>query len=467
MGERIGKIKSGFDADIVVWDSDPLSIGATPVQVWIDGTAQFPDAVKLNKPSSKPIIPNESLSAEIVEEPPVMSDAIFAGVAKIMIPGFEQVFESERLANVVVKNGVIVCTGICASEIDATTSSNTKRIELQSGYISPSFIGFGSVLGLVGIDSEDTTQNGDDNRESFSRAIDGLQLNSKHLKATYSHGVTKAISAPVYRGGGHQGVSVGFSTGALHPLEDGAIWSDEISLHYTLSLAAKQGKTPSISSAVGDLRHKLLTAVSSKEPITDKYSEAAYLKRAVSGEIPLVITVHSVDTIAAILRVKSEVEAAISATAIQNLNSGLIRLVIYGGAESHLVAKQIAAASVSVVVAPVFAYSMSWDQKRSLTGAPVTNGTAIDVLIDAGVTTAIGTAEAWEIRDLSLLAGIVYKNGGGKISEADALALIGKNYESILGTKIKSNDFVVFEGSPFEIDSKVKAVGSQGRVSIY
>jgi imidazolonepropionase-like amidohydrolase len=42
LGNRIGKIKAGFDADIVLWDSDPLSVGATPVQVWIDGAAQRP-----------------------------------------------------------------------------------------------------------------------------------------------------------------------------------------------------------------------------------------------------------------------------------------------------------------------------------------------------------------------------------------------------------------------------------------
>lgn len=27
LGERIGKVKPGFDADVVVWDSDPLSVG--------------------------------------------------------------------------------------------------------------------------------------------------------------------------------------------------------------------------------------------------------------------------------------------------------------------------------------------------------------------------------------------------------------------------------------------------------
>lgn len=31
LGRRLGKVKPGFDADVAVWDSDPLSIGAAPV----------------------------------------------------------------------------------------------------------------------------------------------------------------------------------------------------------------------------------------------------------------------------------------------------------------------------------------------------------------------------------------------------------------------------------------------------
>ncbi|KAI0710537.1 hypothetical protein C8Q76DRAFT_858520 [Earliella scabrosa] len=30
-----------YDADIVLWDSHPLALGATPQQVWIDGVAQI------------------------------------------------------------------------------------------------------------------------------------------------------------------------------------------------------------------------------------------------------------------------------------------------------------------------------------------------------------------------------------------------------------------------------------------
>jgi imidazolonepropionase-like amidohydrolase len=471
MSERIGKIKSGFDADVVVWDSDPLSVGATPVQVWIDGTSQFPDAVELKKPLSNPISPDFALGDEIRDVPDIENDLIFTGVSQIMLPGLEKVFgKTGESANVIVRGGKIVCAGVCESEMKIAASNRTKIISLKNGYVSPSFIAFGSEIGLSEIQAEGATQNGADGESSFSRAIDGLQLATKQLKASFAHGVTKSISAPVFRGGGHRGISVGFSTGALHSLEKGAVWAEEVALHYTLTLSAKQGKTPSISSAVGALRDSLHKAISSKVVVGDSYSEAAFLKEVVKGEIPLVITVHSADTIAAILRVKSEIEAAIKSTeGFVNSKAGKIDLVLLGAAESHLVAKEIAAAGVSVVIAPLLAYSNSWDMRRSLSGAPMTNGTAIDALLDAGVLTAIGTteSESWEVRDLSLLAGITYKNSGGKLSETDALGLVGKNFEKILGIKALEDDFVVFEGNPLEIDSRVKAVGSMEKVSLY
>lgn len=472
MGERIGKIKSGFDADVVVWDSDPLSVGATPVQVWIDGTAQFPDAVELAKPFSNPMQPDMALAADIVDVPIVQADVVFTGVSQIMIPGSEQVFDSnDRPANVVVRGGKIVCTGVCEVEMSSAAASKSAVVSLNNGYLSPSFTAFGSEIGLSELSSEGPTQNGADSSESFSRAVDGLQFETKQLKASYAHGVTRAITAPVRQGGGHLGVSAGFSTGASHALEQGAVWADEVGLHYTLSLAAKRGKTPSISSAIGALRDGLHNAITSKVVIGDSYSEAAFLKEVVKGEIPLIITVHSADTIAALLRVKSEVEAVIKSTdGLLNSKSGKITIVILGGAESHLVAKEIAAADVSVVLAPLLSYCNSWDERRALTGAPVTNGTAIDALLDAGVLTAIGTteSESWEVRNLPLMAGIAYKNSGGKLSETDALSLVGRNFDKILGTKTSSeDDFVVFEGNPLEINSRVKAVGSMGKVSMY
>ena len=102
----------------------------------------------------------------------------------------------------------------------------------------------------------------------------------------------------------------------------------------------------------------------------------------------------------------------------------------------------------------------------------MTNGTTIDVLHAAGVKVAIGTKEDWETRDLYLSAGIAFANGNGKISEKDALAFVSSNIYDILGLKHKRSDgtdeFIVFEGSPLEINSRIRAVADgRGSISVW
>lgn len=470
LGNRLGKVKPGYDADVVVWDSDPLSVGATPVQAWIDGTAQFEDPYELAKPLSAPMTPDPSLNSTN-EETAQVESLIFTGVSKILLPLDDESTVKDATApfNVVVTDGKISCVGTCAADLGTAAAKGTKTIHLKNGYLTHAFTAFGSTLGLNEIDAEASTDDGD-NTSVFSRAVDGLVLDNKKLKVAHEYGVTRAITAPKYGGGGdssRQGLSVGFSTGAKTSLDEGAVWSDVVSVHYTLNLKAKRDKTPSISSAIGAFRHKLLTAVSTpEEDIKDSYSEEAYLKKVVKGDLPLVITVHSADTIAAILKVKSTVEAEIE-------SNKKLKIVLIGGAEAHLLASELAAADVGVVLAPLQSYAESWDQRRALTGAPLTNGTAVDKLVEAGVVTAIGLEEDWLIRDLALLAGRAYQNGGGRLSEKSALDLISTNVYEMLGLEAGKSDmeeghFVVFEGSPLEIGSRVKAVGGGlGRVSVF
>jgi len=320
---------------------------------------------------------------------------------------------------------------------------------------------FGSSLGLAEIQGEQDTKDGANDGATFSAAVDGLSLDTKNLKAAYEHGVTQAISAPAFKNGGHKGVSVGLSTGAQHALEEGAVWRNEVALHYTLTLAAKQDKTPSISSAVGELRDKLLKAANADATASES-TEETELAAVVRGKIPLVITVHSADVIAALLRMKQDVEETM--TSLESPSTEL-NLIILGGAESHLLATELAEANVGVVLAPLFAYATEWDQRRSLTGAPVMNATAVDVLHAAGVKVAISTAEDWETRDLALLAGITHVNSGGKISEREALAMVSSNIYEMLGLSEPEGGFVVYDGNPLQINSRVRAA-ADGRGSV-
>ncbi|KAK1772168.1 hypothetical protein QBC33DRAFT_684 [Phialemonium atrogriseum] len=479
-GQRLGKIKPGFDADIVVWDSDPLSVGAAPVQVWIDGTAQFEDPVELDKAFEGVIVPDEDL-ANIIEDPvTVTGDVVFTGVTKVLLPMHVDSFAADgKTFNVAISGGKITCVGLCATELAAASDSDSSSgnvIRLKNGHLAHPFTAFGSTLGLNAIDAERDTDNGG-SADVFSRGADGLALDTKKLHASHRYGVTRAISAPKSAGGGgtHHGTSVGFATGAGGPSSPSssstkAIFADDAAIHYTLDLSAKRGTgTPTLSAAVGALRRKLLeaaAAAAADEAVTDRYSEAAFLRRVLEGELALAVTAHSADTIAAVLRVKAAVEEAI------NPWPGFvqIRLVIIGGAEAHLLAAELAAEGVGVVLAPMLSYAMKWDQRRALTGAPLTNGTAVDVLVGAGVVTAIGLEEDWVVRDLGLLAGIAYKNGGGRIGEREALDLAGRNVYKLLGLEEPKAElhFVVHEGNPLEIGSRVKAVGDgSGKVDIF
>ncbi|CCC05553.1 unnamed protein product [Sordaria macrospora k-hell] len=456
-GDRLGKIKPGFDADVVVWDSDPLEVGATPVQVWIDGTAQYEDPIELNKPVPKLIFPDES-AATVVEEPVEMNSVVFTGITKVLADVEVKGGSNDKSYSAVIRNGKVTCIGVCTDEVRMATTSKVPVIALKDGHFTGSFTALGSQIGLNAIDAEDSTDNGD-NVNVFTRAEDALTLDTKKLHAAYKYGVTKAITAPKFTGGKtHHGTSVGFLTGATNSLAKGTIFASDVAVHYSLDPDAKEAEgIPSLSAAVGALRRKLLqaaTKLKKKEDIepADIYAESTFLQKVVNGSLPLVLTIHNADIIAAALRVKKDVEA---------VTGTKIHLAIFGGAESHLVADDLAAANVGVVLAPLQSYATSWDQRRALSGAPLTNGTAIDVLLDAGVTTAIGLEEDWLVRDLGLLAGIAYANGGGKLSEKSALGLVSGNVYKILGAKepkVEEGHFLVYEGSPLRINGRVKAV---------
>ncbi|KAF4119710.1 Imidazolonepropionase or related amidohydrolase [Geosmithia morbida] len=459
LGNRLGKIKPGFDADIVVWDSDPLSVGAAPVQVWIDGIAQYEDPVVLSKPLSKPVVPDTSLEP-LDEEPAEVADAVFTGVTKVLLEGYEEAAsETGEPFNVAISGGRIACVGTCRAEIEAATSAGTRAVDLKNGYLHRAYVGVGGTLGLNEIDAESDTDNGG-NPTTFSRAVDGLLLGSKKLTVAFQAGVTRAISAPKFSGQAtYHGTSVGFVTKAKNGLQAGAIFAEDVAVHYTYGLAVRS-HDKSYSAAFGELRQKLLQAATAKTTETTPYSEASYLSKVLSSEATLALGLDSADGISTVLRIKKEVE---------ELHSVKLRLAIIGGAEAYLLAEELAAAEVGVILSPLLSDGDTWDARRALTGAPLTNGTGVDVLLDAGVRVAIGLHEDWQVRDLAWSAGTAYRNGGGRLDEKAALDLVSENVLDILGADGRGNShFIVSEGSPLEIGSRVRAVGSgDGLVSLF
>ena len=255
---RIGYLRPGYDADIVVWDSHPLSVGATPLQVYIDGRATL-DAKKVAESQPKTFAEKKStleapkqrkvLPFDVKEE---LCGSVDGTIGKIIITGIKESFLDHHPVvqsgtnpsnlTMVIQDGSIVCFG---NECASATSEDTV-IALDDGYVLPGLTAVSVSLGLLEIPSEErtsdgrvSTQSSGSNAEDVVYAKYGVHLDGKNFKRARIGGVTRAISAPV-AGGFAGGVSVGIKTKEQQTLSlDDGVFQDEVALHFQIGQASK------------------------------------------------------------------------------------------------------------------------------------------------------------------------------------------------------------------------------------
>ena len=218
LSHRIGAIRKGSDADVVIWDSHPLQLGATPAKVWIDGILQIPVPYKTGTETNieigkgkegdewrkEPSVPNwdEERKKTIMWEglPPLHSKfeenkIVFSNVTQLWTKDSNGSVNIGALDTgdggtaVVVVNGKIACIGPRC--LHAENASST--IDLRGGSISPGLISFGSPLGLEEIFAEPSTGDGKtfdafvknipgilDDSGGVLRAMDGLRFGTRN-----------------------------------------------------------------------------------------------------------------------------------------------------------------------------------------------------------------------------------------------------------------------------------------------
>jgi hypothetical protein len=66
----------------------------------------------------------------------------------------------------------------------------------------------------------------------------------------------------------------------------------------------------------------------------------------------------------------------------------------HGGQEAHLVANELAAADISVVLSPPRAFPESWDERRAVAGPPFSPRNAPNILHNAGVRFGLGVSRS-------------------------------------------------------------------------
>ncbi|KAF5371160.1 hypothetical protein D9758_004120 [Tetrapyrgos nigripes] len=496
---RIGYVKEGYDADLVLWDSHPLSLGATPKQVFIDGIAQLKEPHTLTKPSQLqkvPVTPNFAREAEEAVRhdglPPLGPRESFKKEEVVMFVNMKSMYaklggrvvkvlsartedaersrrmQKEEMGVVIVQGGELLCKGIwaeCAVPIKKL-KSETRIVDLKGGSLaekqnvdrcsslgfSPGLVSYGSYLGLTHISGERSTNDGTvadpltgsvpgilGGGEAVIRAVDGLQFESRNALLAYRSGVTSAITPP-QSSGILAGLSAALSTGASNRLAQGAVLQEVSALHVGLTM----GSSVSVSTQITALRKLLLGGT--------KGDLGSQIDKVVNGTIPLVVTVHSADIMASLILLKKEVEAE---------SGNTIKMTFAGASEAHLLAKEIGEVGVGVIISPVRPFPGAWERARILPGPPLTQDTGFTKLIAHNVTVGIGAADTWMARNTRFDVAWVSLDSAGQISEADAIGLASANIEKLLGTDTEdgtNTDWVATRGGSL-LDFEAKVVG--------
>ena len=200
--------------DLVVFDSHPLALGATPKQVYIDGIPQLESPFTVEKPKKlqeAPKVPKFDKEAEdaikyeglpplLTEKNRLTGDVLFTNVENVYMPDGSNINRSRLLSenvdgeefppSVLVQKGQITCIGRCTQEEVTARTRDVTIIDLEGGALSPGLVSFGAPLGLEEIQAEKSTNDGalidplttvtpkilDDGEGGVVRAADGLSF---------------------------------------------------------------------------------------------------------------------------------------------------------------------------------------------------------------------------------------------------------------------------------------------------
>jgi imidazolonepropionase-like amidohydrolase len=173
------------------------------------------------------------------------------------------------------------------------------------------------------------------------------------------------------------------------------------------------------------------------------------LARVLRRELPLLVTVHRAHNIVAALRLAKEFN---------------LRMVLDGAAEAYLVAEQIKAAGVPVIVHPTMFRAAGETENLSMEAASLLRKAGVTVALQSGFEGYVP-----KTRVVLFEAAVAAANG---LSFDEALAAVTIEAARLLGVDNrvgsieagKDADLALFDGDPFEYTTHVSAVIINGRV---
>lgn len=357
-------------------------------------------------------------------------------------------------ATIVVRDGRVRAVGP-----NVPVPAGARSIDATGKVVTAGFIDASTRIGLVEVELEQTTLDGSfsgggaDVVHAAYHAVDGYNPRSVAIPVTRAGGVTSVVTAP--QGGLVSG------TGAWVQLIDENTAAEPIlmpamAMYANLGEAAMSSVGGSRSMAVERLRELLSDASeyarrraayerNQTRPFAAERLDLAALAPVVQGRMPLVVRAHRSSDIRAALRLARELG---------------LRLVIEGGTEAWMVARELAAARVGVILDPTDNLPSSFERVH-------VRDDAATLLAAAGVEVAVSSlGSVSNVRMLRQLAGIAAANG---LSPAAALAAVTTVPARLFGLdrgQIRAGavaDLVVWSGDPFELSTRVEHVIIAGK----
>ncbi|KAI9333372.1 hypothetical protein DFJ73DRAFT_896103, partial [Zopfochytrium polystomum] len=353
-GWRLGRLAEGYDADVVVWDREPMQLGAQPLRVYVDGFLGLekeagPRVPATVAPEANAVTPqvqpalDEPVDAKAYTVTNV--SAIYAG------PGALQA------GSIVVEDGVVTCVG-------GGCKPAGIEFNLNGGSVIPGLIVANIPIGLAGIDMEEITADGLVDSATalggLAHAADGIRvgggaygqghgvaaMQDKLLQYAFRSGVLTAITPPRATGM-VAGFSTAFRTGAKEPSAD--------------SVTAQLGRLRSLLAAGATHPHSPFATVA-------------------NGTHALVVSVDDASDIEKVLAIVSDSKA---------------RVVIAGGAGARKAAGALrrraavtaaTGGSVSVLLQPARCVPATWEQREC--AEPFARPTTAEVLLSPASSSA-------------------------------------------------------------------------------
>ena len=351
-----------------------------------------------------------------------------------------------------IENGtVLIVDGrIAAVGADVTVPDGAEVIDASGKVVTPGLFASMSQLALVEVSSSAGPTDGSQRGERFTAGFDvadAYNPRSTLIAINRIEGVTRAVSAPSpgypdESGGGH--IIAGLA--AVVNLGD----SDAVDMRNAAVVVAL-GESGSYftggtrSAAWLTLRNALDEALDYREHKADferrmrrdySYSVADLeaLQGVINGNTPMIVSVNRASDIEVLIRFVDEYS---------------VKAIIFGGAEAWMMAEELAAADIPVIVDPTANLPGSFDSINARLGAAT-------VLADAGVTIAIGDGSTHNARNLTQAAGNAVAHGLDWDAALRAITLAPAEIFGMGATTGsldvgKAADVVIWPGDPLEL----------------